>query len=173
MGCNLKVAADASILIHLSAIGRFYLLKEQFKKIMIPEGVYREVVIEGWGLPCSLETSEAVRSDLINVMQVMDKEKTREIMEEYKVSLSNAEVIQLAKEINAAIVLANEEEIRDAAESSGFKVRGCLGVLIEAVKSKIISPRQAIQDIDNLVSSGYRISEDIINKVKENLWRWE
>ncbi|MEM2145556.1 MAG: DUF3368 domain-containing protein [Candidatus Jordarchaeaceae archaeon] len=120
-----------------------------------------------------METSEAVRSDLINVMQVMDKEKTREIMEEYKVSLSNAEVIQLAKEINAAIVLANEEEIRDAAESSGFKVRGCLGVLVEAVKSKIISPRQAIQDIDNLVSSGYRISEDIINKVKENLWRWE
>ncbi|WXG41579.1 MAG: DUF3368 domain-containing protein [Candidatus Freyarchaeum deiterrae] len=86
-------------------------------------------------------------------------------------SLSNAEVIQLAKEINATIVLANEEEIREAAESSGFKVRGCLGVLIEAVKNKIISPRQAIQDIDNLVKSGYRISDDIINNIKENLRR--
>ncbi len=75
MGCDLKVVADASILIHLSAIGRFYLLKEQFKEIMIPEGIYREVVIEGWRLPGSLETSEAVRSDLINVVQVMDREK--------------------------------------------------------------------------------------------------
>jgi len=69
--------------------------------------------------------------------------------------------------------LANEEEIRDAAESSGFKVRGCLGVLVEAVKSKIISPRQLIQYIENLVSSGYRMSDDIIEKVKENLLRWE
>jgi hypothetical protein len=173
VGCNLKVVADASILIHLSAIGRFYLLKELFGEIIIPEGVHREVVIEGWGLPGSLETSEAIRTDLIKVVQVMDKEKAREIMEEYEVSLSNAEVIQLAKEINATVVLANEEEIRDAAESSGFKVRGCLGVLIEAVKNKIISPRQAIQDIDNLVRSGYRISDDIINNVKENLRRRE
>ncbi|WXG41578.1 MAG: hypothetical protein WED07_12580 [Candidatus Freyarchaeum deiterrae] len=51
---------------------------------MIPEGVHREVVIEGWGLPGSLETSEAIRTDLIKVVQVMDKEKAREIMEEYK-----------------------------------------------------------------------------------------
>ncbi|MEM2959706.1 MAG: hypothetical protein QW261_15505 [Candidatus Jordarchaeaceae archaeon] len=48
-----------------------------------------------------------------------------------------------------------------------------MSVLVEVVKSKIISPRQAIQDIDNLVRSGYLISEDIISKVKENLRRRE
>jgi len=88
------------------------------------------------------------------------------------VSAANAEVIQLAKELNAQIVLANEEEVRDAAQEAGFQVRGCLGILIDSVKNKILSPRQAIQDIDNLVASGYRISDDIISGLKETLRRW-
>lgn len=45
--CNMKVTADTSILIHLAAIGRFYLLKELFGEIIIPESVYNEVVVEG------------------------------------------------------------------------------------------------------------------------------
>jgi hypothetical protein len=168
----MKVIADASILIHLSAIGRFYLLKEFFEEITIPEGVYREVVVEGWGLSGSLETSEAVKDNVLKVKQVIDKEKVREISEEYRISTSNAEVIQLAKEMNAKVVLANEEEVRGLAESTGFKVRGCLGLLMEAVKDRIISPSQAIQDIDNLVKSGYRISDDIIRTVKGYFRRW-
>lgn len=166
-----KVIADASVLIHLSAIGRFYLLRELFHGVTIPEGVYTEVVIEGWGLSGSLETSEAIRSGFIKVNQVMDEEKVKETSQRYKVSISNAEVIQLAKEVNAEMVLADEAEVREAAEDAGFKVRGCLGILTVAVKSGILSSQQAIRDVDNLVSTGYRVSEDIIREVKEALSR--
>jgi len=168
----MKVIADTSILIHLAAIGRFYLLKQLFGEIIIPEGVYIEVVVEGWGLPGSLETSEGTRTGFIRMNKAMDKEKIKEFSEKYKVSAANAEVIQLAKELNAQIVLANEEEVRDAAQEAGFQVKGCLGILIDSVKNKILSPRQAIQDIDNLVASGYRISDDIISRLKETLRRW-
>jgi len=169
---GMKVIADASILIHLAVIGRFYLLKELFKEIAIPEGVYTEVVIEGWGLSGSLETSEAIKIGFIKVNQVMDKEKVKQVSQEHKVSTINAEVIQLAKEVNAEVVLANEGEVREAAEVSGFNVRGCLGILMEAVKNKTISSRQAIQDVDNLVESGYRISDDIVKAAKDTLRRW-
>lgn len=168
----MKVTADTSILIHLAAIGRFYLLKQIFGEIIIPEGVYIEVVVEGWGLPGSLETSEGARTGFITVSKVTDKEKIKEFSEKYKVSAVNAEVIQLAKELNAQIVLANEEEVREAAQEAGFQVKGCLGILVDSVKNKILSPRQAIQDIDNLVASGYRIGDDIINGLKETLRRW-
>jgi len=168
-----KAIADASILIHLSAIGKFYLLRELFQGVIIPEEVYDEVVIEGWGLSGSLETSEAIRSGFITVNQVMDKEKVKEISQRYKVSISNAEVIQLAKEVNAEMVLADEAEVREAAEDAGFKVRGCLGILTVAVKSGILPSQQAIRDVDNLVSTGYRVSEDIIREVKEALSRRE
>ena len=168
----MKVIADASILIHLSAMGRFYLLREFFQEVTIPEGVYGEVVIEGWGLSGSLETSEARRSGFITVNQVMDKEKVKETSHRYKVSISNAEVIQLAKEINTQVVLADEEEVRGVAEIAGFKVRGCLGILLEAVNKEILSPRQVMQDVDSLAKSGYRISDDIIRTVKDALKRW-
>jgi len=82
-------------------------------------------------------------------------------------------VIQLAKEVNAEMVLADEAEVREAAEDAGFKVRGCLGILTVAVKSGILPSQQAIRDVDNLVSTGYRVSEDIIREVKEALSRRE
>lgn len=169
----MKVTADTSILIHLSSIGRFYLLKELFGEIMIPEGVYTEVVVEGWGLAGSLETSEAAREGFIRGCKVIDKEKVKELSQKYNVSSANAEVIQLSKELNAEIVLANEEEVRDAAQEAGFQVKGCLGILVESVKNKIIPPRQAIKDIDNLAASGYRISDDIVKRLKETLKRWD
>lgn len=167
-----KVIADASILIHFSAIGRFQLLKELFKEITIPEGVYTEVVIEGRGLVGSLETSEAIKTEFLKVNQVTDKEKVKEISEKYKISTSNAEVIQLAQEMNMELVLANEEEVRNGAESAGFKVRGCLGLLMAAVKNKFISSQQAVQDIDKLIESGYRISDNIVSTIKDTLRRW-
>lgn len=40
-----------------------------------------------------------------------------------------------------------------------------------AVKSGILPSQQAIRDVDNLVSTGYRVSEDIIREVKEALSR--
>ena len=120
---KLRAVSDASILIHLSAIGRFHLLKDLFQEIVIPEGVYEEVVVEGWGLPGSLETAGAIRSGFIAVKRVIDKEEVR-ISYEYGISVSNAEVIQLAKEMNAEVVLADEEEVREGAEERGFDVRG-------------------------------------------------
>jgi predicted nucleic acid-binding protein len=168
-----KVIADASILIHLSAIGKFHLLQEPFQEITIPEGVYTEVAIAGKGLPGSQETLEAVKNKFLKVNNVMDKEKVREISEIYKVSASNAEVIQLAKETNTELVLADEQEVRDGAESAGFKAMGCLGILVNAVKGRFISSQQAVESIDNLVKSGYRISDDILRAVKESLHRLE
>ncbi|MCW7074419.1 MAG: hypothetical protein OCU24_01020 [Candidatus Methanospirare jalkutatii] len=108
----MRAVSDASVLIHLSAIGRFHLLMDLFQEIVIPEGVYEEVVVEGWGLPGSLETAEAIRSGFIAVKRVIDKEEVR-ISYEYGISVSNAEVIQLAKEMNAEVVLADEEEVRE------------------------------------------------------------
>lgn len=168
----MSVTADASILIHLAAIGRFHLLKELYREIVIPEGVYSEVVVEGWGLAGSLETSEATKAGFMRVVRVTDQEKVKELSERYKVSTTNSEVIQLSKELNAEIVLANEDEIRDAAQEAGFQVKGCLGILVDSVKNEIISPSHAIQNIDNLVASGYRISDDIIKRLKETLRRW-
>ena len=52
-------------------------------------------------------------------------------------------------------------------------MRGCLGILLESAKIGILTPQKAMQDVDGLVESGYRVSEEVVNKVKEILRRWE
>jgi hypothetical protein len=168
----MRVTADTSILIHLAAIGRFYLLKELFGEIIIPDSVYNEVVVEGWGLTGSLEASEATREGFIKINKVMDKEKVKEICQKYKISTTNAEVVHLSIEVNAEVVLADEEEVREATQEAGIKVKGCLGLLLDSVKNKMVTPSQAIKDIDNLISSGYRIRNDIVKELKATLRRW-
>jgi len=36
-----------------------------------------------------------------------------------------------------------------------------------------LTPQKAMRDVDGLVESGYRVSEEIVNKVKEILREWE
>ncbi len=64
------VVSDSSPLIHLSRIGRLYLLREFFKEILIPQAVYHEVVVDGEGRPGSRKVKE---SPWIRVMEIRDK----------------------------------------------------------------------------------------------------
>ena len=44
---------------------------------------------------------------------------------------------------------------------------------IVGVCQGILTPQKAMRDVDGLVESGYRVSEEIVNEVKEILRRWE
>ena len=167
------VIADASVLIHLSRIGRFRLLRHLFSTIYIPRGVYREVVEVGWSLPGSVETEEAVREGWIKVEDVRDRLEVRELIVRHGLHAANAEVLQLAVELGARELLADEAKIRDLAEGRGIKVRGCMGVLIEAARRGLLSVREAREALNELVRKGYRVSREVLRKAHEILSRLE
>jgi len=158
------IVADASILIHLSRIGRFHLLKDFYNQITITSSVFMEVVERGWGLAGSLETERAMREGWIKVLDVVDKWKAREMATMHGVHLANAETVQLAREVKATTLLANEEEVRGLADQFGIEVRGCLGLLIEAVKRKLITIKEAKGDAERLIEEGYRVSEEVLKE---------
>jgi hypothetical protein len=78
--------------------------------------------------------------------------------------LTNAETVQLAREAKASILLADEEEVRELAAGFGLEVRGCLGLLAEAVRRELISIKEAKQDAKRLIEEGYRISEEVLKE---------
>lgn len=160
------IVADASILIHLSRIGRFHLLRDVYNEIIVTSSVFTEVVEKGWGLAGSLETERAVGDGWIKALDVVDKWKAREMATTRGINLANAETVQLAREVKAATLLANEEEVRELAGEFGIKTTGCLGLLIEAVKRKLITVKQAKEDAERLVKEGYRISEDVLKEFR-------
>jgi len=168
------VVADASVLIHLSRIGRFQLIKSLYGSAVISSGVYQEVVEKGWGLPGSLETEKAVNEGWIKVMSVMNKKKVRELAREFGIQIANAETIRLALEVRPDFVLADEEEIRRLAEEEGgFKIRGCLGILIDGARKGLLSVSEARSGAKRLRASGYRISREILKNFYALLKRLE
>ena len=101
-------------------------------KLIVSTGVYLEIVESGWSFPGSFEMEEAIKEDWIKVRSITDKAKVRGLMRRYGISLGNAETVQLALESEAELALADEAEVRGLLEDGGVKVRGCIGVLIEA-----------------------------------------
>ena len=65
------VISNSSPLINLSIIGRLNLLERKFSEIIIPEAVWREVVVDGVGKP---GTKEVEQAGWIKVHDVKDRE---------------------------------------------------------------------------------------------------
>jgi len=165
----MKAVSDASVLIHLARVGYFYLLRSLYEEIMIATGVYLEAVDRGWGFPGSFETEEAIREGWVKVRSVGDKAGVADLMRRYGISLGNAETVQLAVEGGAEVALADEADVRELLEKHGVKVRGCIGVVIEAARRGVIGRNEAKKGLERLVESGYRVSDKVLNRAYQLL----
>ena len=158
------IVSDASVLIHLSRIGRFHLLKGLYDRVFIASTVFSEVVERGWGSAGSLETNRGVRDGWMKVLNVVHRWKAREMAVAHRIHLANAETVQLARELKAAVLLADDEEVRELAIEFGLEVRGCLGLLAEAARGMLITVGDAKRDAQRLVEEGYRVSEEVLRE---------
>ena len=55
------VVADSSPIVYLSRLGRLGLLHDLYSSVLIPTAVWREVAVEGKGLPEAQALTEAVK----------------------------------------------------------------------------------------------------------------
>ena len=168
-GRLMVVVSDSSVLIHLARIGRFYLLRELYGKIIIPREVYSEVVEKGWHFPGSLETENGIKRAWMEIREVADRSRVREMARRCGISLGNAETIQLATELRAELALADEADVRDVLEAGKIKVRGCVGILLEAFKRNLLSKVSTKSDLEKLVESGYRVSDEVLSQAEKLL----
>jgi predicted nucleic acid-binding protein len=165
----MTVVSDASVLIHMARIGRFDLLRSLYGELVIGSGVYFEVVDRGWGFPGSAETQEAIKDNWLKVRSVADKTRAMRLMHEYGVSLGNAETVQLAVECKAGLALADELEVRNLLEEARVKVRGCIGLLIEAARKHMLQRSEAEEAIGRLVETGYRVGSNVLKRAYQLL----
>lgn len=156
------VISDSSTLIHLSAIGRLALLKEFFGRVVVPPAVWQEVVERGAGRAGVAEVEAASREGWIETRDVTNEVLLRLLRRD--LDRGEAEVIALAVEYQADLVLLDESEARQIAGTFGLRKTGVIGVLIRAkLESKIAALRP---DLDNLRDqAGFWIEEKLYRKV--------
>lgn len=147
------VISNASPLICLARIDKLNLLKKYFGRIFVPKEVYQEICVKGEKKPGSTQVQSA---EWIKIKEVKDKFAVELL--ELELKKGEAEVIVLAKELKAKLVLIDEKIPREKLNSLGFNTLGSVGVLIKAAKEGQLNLKQSL---DELRKKGFWLSEDI------------
>ncbi|HPU44589.1 MAG TPA: DUF3368 domain-containing protein [Dictyoglomaceae bacterium] len=158
------IISNFSVLIGLSKIEKLDLLKELWKEIIIPEAVFKEVVIDGSGKP-GVEIIAKACEDWIKIFPVKNKEVVkvlRAILDE-----GEAEVIALGQELSADLLLLDNREPRIFAKSININVIGTVGIIRLAWERKLI--KDPIEELYKLRTNGFWIDEKIIERFKVDI----
>ena len=127
-----KVVVNSTPLIILCKIGRLDILQKLYHEIFIPTAVYREVTV--------VEDSACIQ--IKNALEWVHVESIREYTDKkmYKAKLHDGEVevMILAQEQKADLVIIDDNAAKKTAKSIGLTVTGTLGVLKKAKRQGII-----------------------------------
>ena len=155
------VVSDSSTLIHLAAIGRLALLKEFYGHIAVPPAVWREVVEEGQARTGGAEVEQARQAGWIEVVAPADTALLRLLGSD--LDDGESEVIALAVEQRAALVLLDESDARRTADLYGLSKTGIIGLLIRARQEGHIESLKP--ELDRLLhQGGFWIAKELCNR---------
>ena len=150
-----KVIVNTTPLIALCHVGQLELLKKIYGQIMIPQAVYREL---------SEKKESICKKQVDNAFGWIHVEKIENQMAKsmFKTQLHDGEVevMILAKEKNADIVIIDDANAKKHAKYLKLPVTGTLGVLIKAKRQGYISELKPI--IQELIDKNIYISEKVM-----------
>ena len=147
-----KIISNSTPLIILSKIGELEILKNLYGEIIIPRAVFDEVTIK----------SDAIKNlSWIKILEVQDKSNRK--IYQAKLHDGEVEVMMLAKEISADLLIIDDNAAKKFAKFLGFQVTGTLGILLKAKSEKIISEVKPI--LEKMQAENFYISDEIIKLV--------
>lgn len=135
------VIANATPLIGLARINHLWLLQELFEEIVVPQAVYAEVA----GVESELTGAAELRTALWLRRQALADRSNVDYLRA-DLDPGEAEVLVLAHELNADLVLLDETKARLAAEMLGLRFIGTIGVLLLAKRKGNVVALQPLLD---------------------------
>ena len=158
----LKIISNTTPLISFLKIGQLELLREIYNTIIIPEAVFVEVE-KGKYKPYYMDISQF---DWIDIQEIKDKKVLSYFLD---LDAGEAEVIVLATEIEADLVIIDETLGRRFAKHADLKVTGTIGILVKAKEVGLVKKVSPL--LDELQKKGVwinnRLKERILAKVNE------
>ncbi|MEI2689766.1 MAG: DUF3368 domain-containing protein [Anaerolineae bacterium] len=155
---NSIVVANAGPLITLAKIDQFDLLEKLFGTVMVPHAVLEEVVRRGAAMPGAQETMDA---DWLETRAVADDLAVSILRE--SIGAGESEVIVLAQELNADLLLLDDALARRKAERVGLNVIGTLGVLLLAKQRGYLEMVKPV--LSELQQTDFRASTRVYEEV--------
>jgi uncharacterized protein len=147
------VVADTSPIIALAGIERLALLRALYSQVLIPEGVYSELVRGGYRTG---SYEDLTSSPWIQVRPIRKPAPSGLVKD---IGRGEAEALALAREIDARVVLIDDQLGRRRAAHFGIKVTGTVGILIAAHRAGLEPRIEPL--LDRLEANGIYISPRI------------
>ncbi|MBQ9361510.1 MAG: DUF3368 domain-containing protein [Lachnospiraceae bacterium] len=152
------VIVNSTPLIALASIGELDILKSVYGQITIPVAVFNEVTVKNG------KVADAIKSaDWISVKEVQDSESKK--MYKAKLHAGEVEVMILAQEMDADVVIIDDNAAKKTAEYLGLNAVGTMAVLLKA--KEIGSITEVSSFIGKIVADGFFISSEVIKIVKD------
>lgn len=157
------VVADAGPIIHLSLVRLLGLLPALYRQVLVPDLVYKEVVVDGDVLAGSAELREA------RWIEVISHDPGAPLFQLLRAQLDPGEAaaISLAVTRKPAMVLSDDRPARLMAEQLGLTVRGTLGILVEAKRRGEIAEVAPI--VAALRNQGVWLSNGLVLRILEEV----
>lgn len=153
------VISDTSALVNLAAIDYLFLLPQLFGRVVVPPAVFDETVVRGAGKPGAGEIGSAT---WIEVRACQDQTLLNRFLP--LLNRGEAEAIALALEIDADLIIIDEDAGRAEARKAGLNLTGLLGILLRAkAKGLLPSVRRELDALRN--HAGFWINEALYQEV--------
>jgi len=120
------VVVNTTPIIALALIGQLDLLQHLYGEVMIPPAVQAEVLVGG---PSGVGVAGLQTANWIRTVPLQDPRRADLLSD---LDRGEAEVIALAQELNAELVIIDERLARRHAQRLGLALTGVLGVLLKA-----------------------------------------
>jgi predicted nucleic acid-binding protein len=150
----MTVVSNSTPLIYLAAIGKFDYLRTLYGRVNIPVAVFEEVVIQGTGRWGAAETAAA---SWIDRHTVADSAKVTSLQPQ--LHGGECEVVVLAEEIHADLVIMDESAGRRELAVRGIAFIGTVGILMEAKQRGLIVALRP--ELDQLRTCGFHLSDRV------------
>lgn len=158
----MRIVCDSSPLIHLARIGKLSLLRDLYGSLVVPEAVWREVVVDGAGQPGADEVGAAawIRREAVSNIALV-----RALKQE--LGSGEAEAIALALETQAKLLLMDDLLGRETAQHLGLRCSGLLGVVIQAKRRGLIPAIRPLLDALRGIS-GFHVAQALYMRVLQD-----
>jgi len=158
---------DSSAIIALSQLRYWKYLNHILDEILVPQAVFEEICVKGRGLPGDAELRQLLNEGLVTVRKIRNRVLVDAMLD--PLALSEAEVLALAIEENADYVVIDDKMARVRARNMELKVVGTLRILRMIFDAKLIDKNEFLRALEMLKNIGFRISDKIIRRVKQEL----
>ena len=163
----MKVVANSGPIIALAKLGLLSLLRELYGNVIIPSTVYHEVVTKGIqrGEEDAQDVKLAINLGYIKV-EYVDESSISEEINELPVHNGEKAVIEFFLNQHADLALLDDKLARDSAKRLGVKVKGTLGVIIDAYRNKLLNENDVELIFKEIISrDDIWIAKGLVNKV--------